>query len=1160
MSNPFSRSLSLSDPATDLMPVEPSDTQNLPSTAVSLYIETGGMLAITTAAGHERIINVPDFKLLPVGVVRVRATGTTATGIHALVQTNAVVVEAGLTYITAPELGGTPEIGSTLSVTAGVWSGTTPPDLSYQWMRNGVDVAEATGTTYLLGAADDGTDIRCRVTAEADGETASAVSPYVRATYPAPMALAAPVQQSFTLTSGVQIIETAASFSGDALSYALTSPPLGISIHPGTGEISVDTNTTGPMSEQSFEVSAANSGGVASVTFLLSIVAPNVAAPENTTLPVISGTPEANETLTVSQGTWSGDGPLSFSYQWRRDGMDVTGATTASFALTASDDGATIDCRVTATNAAATPVSALASSVTVTLPQPVFTTAPIISGMAETGSTLTGTFGATNYPALMDGPLWTRDLAPISGATGLSYTLVAADEGRDIRFRHRATNSGGEAFAASAPIVPLAPQASLTPPVAAGALADQSFFLDTGTRTYDASGDFSGAELVFSAPNAPSGVSIASGTGILSIDTAATGTLTATAIVVRATNGAGSADSGFSLSVAEPALQASGPLTSSFAGEVFENLDITADGTGLTIAHNNVVVRNVRVRYNSTGAGGDGIFVNNANGVVLEDIETINAGAPERGVSSTAAARGVFGNGADALTLRRITGRQGSSTVYLQSCDQISFGWIESHDTRGDFPRGQAVQFNGCTNVAPLPGSTNSHEDIPGTSYTEDTINVFDSPGTDFGAWRVVFGGTGLGENGTSGNGVIALIEQSGSGNSNGSSGYVEGYFNNNGFAGIYDADDCTITGAVRAAYPYSPYGGDGPASDLGLGPVVVQAVRTSNATLTVDYDDVNDFNLQFTDGDAGSSITLNDTAWSSTLPLVRNSFYWRDLSSVPLLDLAPRIGTDSEDVPPGVGDTVYALPGRYVNDPTALRWQWYRDGAPITGATELDYVLQSDDLGTTITLGETPENAAGSGAEALTSGIQVGMPNLLSSPSDATTEHWNKSNVTVTSGVADDRGGTDASEIREEPVSGEHRIRQDITKPAGERNYQVTFRARALGSLTRIAVFPLNSSSSAAVSTYFDLTTGSSEGSGLNRTMTDLGGGWYDISFEFTSDADTALRIQFNLITPSSPYGTSYAGDPANGIQIRQVRLMDHTPAVAAPMGLTATAGASRT
>ncbi|MEM9840672.1 MAG: hypothetical protein AAF830_16165, partial [Pseudomonadota bacterium] len=217
-------------------------------------------------------------------------------------------------------------------------------------------------------------------------------------------------------------------------------------------------------------------------------------------------------------------------------------------------------------------------------------------------------------------------------------------------------------------------------------------------------------------------------------------------------------------------------------------------------------------------------------------------------------------------------------------------------------------------------------------------------------------------------------------------------------------------------------------------------------------------------------------------------------------------------------------------------------------------------DLGTTITLGETPENAAGSGAEALTSGVQVGMPNLLSSPSDATTEHWNTSNVTVTSGVVDDLGGTDASEIREDPVSGEHRIRQDITKPAGERNYQVTFRARALGSLTRIAVFPLNSSSSAAVSTYFDLTTGSSEGSGLNRTMTDLGGGWYDISFEFTSDADTALRIQFNLINPSSPYGTSYAGDAANGIQIRQVRLMDHTPAVAAPMGLTATAGASRT
>ena len=46
-----------------------------------------------------------------------------------------------------------------------------------------------------------------------------------------------------------------------------------------------------------------------------------------------------------------------------------------------------------------------------------------------------------------------------------------------------------------------------TAPVAAGALADQSFTEDTGNQTYDASGDFTGSALVYSI-NSVSGVSI----------------------------------------------------------------------------------------------------------------------------------------------------------------------------------------------------------------------------------------------------------------------------------------------------------------------------------------------------------------------------------------------------------------------------------------------------------------------------------------------------------------------------------------------------------------------------------------------------------------------------------------------------------------------------
>ena len=85
MQNPFARrTSSLSGPATDLVPVVPNNSNDLPRYALALYVETGGILQIDTIRGELRQVQVADFSLLPVGVRRVRASGTTAQGIHAL--------------------------------------------------------------------------------------------------------------------------------------------------------------------------------------------------------------------------------------------------------------------------------------------------------------------------------------------------------------------------------------------------------------------------------------------------------------------------------------------------------------------------------------------------------------------------------------------------------------------------------------------------------------------------------------------------------------------------------------------------------------------------------------------------------------------------------------------------------------------------------------------------------------------------------------------------------------------------------------------------------------------------------------------------------------------------------------------------------------------
>ncbi|MET4130189.1 hypothetical protein [Roseovarius sp. MBR-6] len=84
--NPFkNRTNALSGPATDALPVTPDDAVDLPHVAIGLYVETGGTVSVVSAAGETRQMVVADFSILPIGIRRVRASNTTATGIHALV-------------------------------------------------------------------------------------------------------------------------------------------------------------------------------------------------------------------------------------------------------------------------------------------------------------------------------------------------------------------------------------------------------------------------------------------------------------------------------------------------------------------------------------------------------------------------------------------------------------------------------------------------------------------------------------------------------------------------------------------------------------------------------------------------------------------------------------------------------------------------------------------------------------------------------------------------------------------------------------------------------------------------------------------------------------------------------------------------------------------
>jgi hypothetical protein len=111
------------------------------------------------------------------------------------------------------------------------------------------------------------------------------------------------------------------------------------------------------------------------------------AAPVNTALPVVSGTPTVGDLLSCSNGSWTGESestlmvgwPLTtpFAYQWLRDGGAIAGATSAAYLVQSTDVGHTLACEVAASNDAGH-TSARSNPVTVTLPAVKVSSAKIV--------------------------------------------------------------------------------------------------------------------------------------------------------------------------------------------------------------------------------------------------------------------------------------------------------------------------------------------------------------------------------------------------------------------------------------------------------------------------------------------------------------------------------------------------------------------------------------------------------------------------------------------------------------------------------------------------------------------------------------------------------------------------------------------------------------
>ena len=232
-------------------------------------------------------------------------------------------------------------------------------------------------------------------------------------------------------------------------------------------------------------VTGTNSAGSSSATSnQTATVGPS--SPAKKTRPKISGAALDGQVLTVSNGTWKGTPPLSFTYAWQlcTSGTScsiIPGATTSSYRVSSSQIGRYLRSIVTATNAVGKGSAASGLTTKIKAGPPANTALPAVAGSLVDGQTLTAATGTWAGTAPFSFSYqWQRcnvlggGCENIPGATSSTYAIGAADVASNLDVVVTASNAHGTASATSAesqPVLALLPTNTVLPTIA-GLLQD----------------------------------------------------------------------------------------------------------------------------------------------------------------------------------------------------------------------------------------------------------------------------------------------------------------------------------------------------------------------------------------------------------------------------------------------------------------------------------------------------------------------------------------------------------------------------------------------------------------------------------------------------------------------------------------------------------------
>jgi uncharacterized repeat protein (TIGR02059 family) len=310
--------------------------------------------------------------------------------------------------------------------------------INYQWLSNGVAIANANQSTYTLTQADIGKVISVKASyTDLLGTAESVMSSQTNAVS---------AKANSLPTGSVNILGTATQNQTLTVSNALADVDgLGAISYQWLSNGSVITNAN----QITYTLTQADVGKVISVkasyTDLLGTAETVTSSPTNliasttNSLPTgsvnISGTATQNQILTASNTLADADGLGAISYQWLSNGSVITNANQITYTLTQADVGKVISVKASYTDLPGTAESVTSSQTnTVVSKANLTSTSSVnISGTTTQNQILIIGYSITDLDGM--GTLnfqWLSNGSVITNATQTTYTLTQADVGKSI--------------------------------------------------------------------------------------------------------------------------------------------------------------------------------------------------------------------------------------------------------------------------------------------------------------------------------------------------------------------------------------------------------------------------------------------------------------------------------------------------------------------------------------------------------------------------------------------------------------------------------------------------------------------------------------------------------------------------------------------------------